>query len=345
MNARGPPQPRAHSPPQGHYRHPHPMDHRASTGSLPQMDSYYGHQPPPHTYSQPPSPGESADDNFYNGPPHHPPVQPHYGPPPMAMYPPPPHPLMRPGMPGQPHPMHMRGAGPDDYRRDLGGIPRELPGPGGGHRSTESSGAPRPILRRPAAPVAPDLPPSPEYPRHPQPGPSTREASPDDFPERQYMHGGPPGGGYPYRYTEPERYPQEQRGRPGDQSPYDDYDGSYGAGPRARSTSRPPRRSRSVGPAPRSHSRPPERVPQSATALVRREQGRDWGDSEYGDDYDDEYFHNRSGAGGRSMSRNGSDEMSGGSGPSHGPGKYSTPKPLQIALPSYIVYRPSKHSG
>ena len=250
-------------------------------------------------------------------------------------------------MPGQPHPMHMappslRGPGADDYRRDLGGMPREPPGPGGGHRPTESSGGPRPILRRPAAPLPPDLPPSPDYHRHPPPGASTREPSPDDYQERQYMHGRPPGGGYPpYRFTDQERYPQEQRGRPGDQSPLDDYDDSYGRGPnRARSTSRPPRRNRSVGgPAPRSHSRPPEREHQSALA-IRSQQGQDWDDGYY-DDYDDEYLaggHGAgSGAGGRverTMSRNGSDEMSGGSGPSHGPGKYNAPKSLQIVLSS-----------
>ena len=240
---------------------------------------------------------------------------------------------MRQGVPGQPLPMHMappsmRGPVPDEYRRDLGPLPREPPGPGGGHRPTESSGGPRPILRRPAAPLAPEMPPSPEFSRHPAPGPSTREGSPDDSQERQY---GRPN--YPYRYPDQERYPQEPRGRPGDQSPYDDYEDrdSYGRGPnRPRSTSRPPRRTRSVGPAPRSRSRPPEREPQSAVALVRHEgrhEGRDWGDDDYGDfdDYDDNYLYNTGGRVERTMSRNGSDEMSGGSGPSHGPGKYNSP--------------------
>ena len=82
-----------------------------------------------------------------------------------------------------------------------------------------------------------------------------------------------------------------------------------------------------------------------------RYQGKDWGDEDY-EDYDDEYLYNGargagSGAGGRverTMSRNGSDEMSAGSGPSHAPGRYNTSKPLLIALPSYTEYRSSKHS-
>ena len=60
-------------------------------------------------------------------------------------------------------------------------------------------------------------------------------------------------------------------------------------------------------------------------ALVRRE-GRDWGDDDYEEDYDDDYLYNTGGrAAERTMSRNGSDEMSGGSGPSYGPGKYNSP--------------------
>ena len=249
-------------------------------------------------------------------------------------YPPPPHPLMR---PGQPVPMYgappsMRGHPGEDFRRELGGGPREPPGPGGvGNRPTVSSGGPKPILRQPpAAPPPPgDYPPSPEFRRQgqrnpdaPQPGASTRDPSPDDYDYegRQYMHGRQPSrGGFPpdprYHYMDPAeaRYRLEQaqqgRGRPGDQSPpYDDYEESFGRGPeRARSRSRPPGRSRSVGPGARSRSRPPE--PPGAGPLVRAPPQNDWFDDDY-DDYNDGYLGYP----------NGSDEVSGGSGPSRGPG-------------------------
>lgn len=166
------------------------------------------------------------------------------------------------------------------------------------------------------------------------PGPSTRDPSPDDmdFADRQYMHGRQPSrGGFPpdprFSYVNPEeaRFRMEQgRGRPGDQSPgYDDYEESFGRAPeRARSRSRPPMRARSVGPGARSRSRPPEGGPQSAGPLVRAPQ-KDWYDDDY-EDYDEDYLrYNGSGAGGgvgRAASRTGSDEMSGGSGPSAGPG-------------------------
>lgn len=332
--------PRAHSPPpRGGYR-PHPMEHRASTGSLPPpMDpGFYGHPPPQHYHNQyatnPSSPNDSAEDvGYYSGPP--PGHGPYQGPPPGHIYPP----FMR-GMPGQPVPMHaappsLRGHPGEDSRREFGGGPREPPGPGGiGPRNTVSSGGPKPILRQPPAPPPPgDYPSSPEFrrpqgqrnPDAPQPGASTRDTSPDDYdyPERQYMHGRQQSrGGFPpdqrYPYID-ERFRMEQaqqgHGRPGDQSPpYDDYDGSYERGPEsARSRSRPRARSQSVGPGARSRSRPPERGdPQSAGPLVRAPQ-QDW----YDDDYDD--FHHDGYPG-----HNGSDEVSGGSGPSRGLGHRST---------------------
>ena len=321
------------------------MDHRASTGSLPpplDHPGHYSHPPPPQHYhnqyatNHSSASGDSADDADYygSGPPHGPPPGhgPYPGPPPHMGFHPPPHPLMRGALPGQPVPMHtappsLRGAPGEDFR---GGGPREPPGPGGiGHRHTVSSGGPKPILRQPAAPPPPgDYPPSPDYrrppgprnPDAPQPGASTRDPSPDDFDYdgRQYMNGRQPSrGGFPpdprYSYDQAEaRYHMEQaqqgRGRPGDQSPpYGEYDGSYGRGPdRARSRSRPPARSRSVGPGARSRSRPPD--PQSAGPLVRAPQ-RDWFDEDY-DDYDETYLGYP----------NGSDEVSGGSGPSRGAG-------------------------
>lgn len=231
----------------------------------------------------------------------------------------------------------LRGPSGEDYRRELGGGLREPPGPGGiGHRNTVSSGGPKPILRQPPAPPPPgDYPPSPEFrrsqgqrnPDAPQPGASTRDPSPDDYyGGRQYMHGRQPSrGGFPpdprYSYEDQAeaRYRMEQaqqgRGRSGDQSPpFEDYEESHGGGPgRPRSRSRPPARSRSVGPGARSRSRPPERgEPLSAGPLVRAPQ-KDWYEDEY-DDYNDDYLRYP----------NGSDEVSGGSGPSRGTGHRST---------------------
>ncbi|KAF8429096.1 hypothetical protein EV426DRAFT_702888 [Tirmania nivea] len=320
------------------------MEHRASTGSLPPSidPAHYGHpQPSNHYHNQyatnPSSPSDSAEDvGYYHGPP---PGHGYPGHPPGHMgYPLPPHPLMRGGLPSQPAPMHatppsLRGPQGEDFRRELGGGPREPPGPGGiGHRNTVSSGGPKPILRQPPAPPPPgDYPPSPEFrrpqgqrnPDAPQPGASTRDTSPDDFDyvERQYMHGRQPSrGGFPpdqrYSYADQveARYRMDQaqqgRGRPGDQSPPYDYEESYGRGPEgARSRSRPRTRSRSVGPGARSRSRPPEREPQSAGPLVRAPQ-TDWFDDDYCDDYNDAYL----------AYPNGSDEVSGGSGPSRGAG-------------------------
>jgi len=345
MSGRQPP--RAGSPPRPGYGRPHQMDHRASTGSLPPAldPAHYGHPPPPqHHYHNPyatgpSSPNDSGEDLPYYDGPHHgpPPGHPYPGPPPGHMYALPPHPLMRGGLPGQPAPMHasLRGPSGEDFRRELGGGPREPPGPGGlGHRNTVSSGGPKPILRQPPAPPPPpgDYPPPQEFrrpqgqrnPDAPQPGVSTRDTSPDDYDYdgRQYMHGRPPRGGFPppdsrFSYVDQAeaRYRMEQaqqsRGRPGDQSPpYDDYEASHGGGPgRARSRSGP--RSRSVGPGARSRSRPPEREPQSAGPLVKAPPPRDWYDDDYEqEDYDDEYLRYH----------NGSDEVSGGSGPSRGTG-------------------------